>query len=115
MRFLGIGDSNDLLALYLQLERQGHEVRVHVRDPDAADVGEGLVNRVDDWRAALPWIRDAGQDGVLLFETATDGQLQDSLRAGGYQVIGGSAAGDRLEAGPEARERTPATLGLPTA
>jgi len=115
MRFLGIGDSNDLLALYLQLERQGHEVRVHVRDPDAADVGEGLVTRVDDWRAALPWIRDAGQDGVLLFETATDGPLQDSLRAGGYQVIGGSAAGDRLESERESGQKLLATLGLLTA
>ena len=115
MRFLGIGDSNDLLALYLQLEHQGHEVRVHVRDPDAADVGLGLVPRVDDWRAALPWVRTAGREGVLLFETATDGVLQDSLRREGYQVIGGSAAGDRLEAEREVGQQLLATLGLRTA
>ncbi|HET9155871.1 MAG TPA: hypothetical protein VFN91_04340 [Myxococcaceae bacterium] len=115
MRFLGIGDSNDLLALYLQLEQQGHEVRVHARDLDAADVGVGLVSRVRDWRAELPWIRDAGQDGVLLFETATDGALQDSLRANGYQVIGGSAGGDRLESDREFGQKLLATLGLPTA
>jgi phosphoribosylamine--glycine ligase len=115
MRFLGIGDSNDLLALYLQLGQQGHEVRVHVRDPDAADVGQGLVCRVEDWRAELPWIRDAGQGGVVLFETATDGALQDSLRADGYQVIGGSAGGDRLESDREFGQKLLATLGLPTA
>lgn len=115
MRFLGIGDSNDLLALYLQLEEQGHEVRVHVRDPDAADVGEGLVTRVEDWRAELPWVRAAGQNGVILFETATDGALQDSLRVEGYQVIGGSAAGDRLESEREFGQKLLATLGLPTA
>jgi phosphoribosylamine--glycine ligase len=115
MRFLGIGDSNDLLALYLQLGQQGHEVRVHVRDPDAADVGQGLVCRVEDWRAELPWIRDAGQGGVVLFETATDGALQDSLRADGYQVIGGSAGGDRLESDREFGQKLLAALGLPTA
>ena len=115
MRFLGISDSNDLLALYLQLEQQGHEVRVHVRDPDAADVGEGLVTRVGDWRSELPWVRDAGQDGVVLFETATDGALQDSLRAGGFHVIGGSAAGDRLESEREFGQKLLSTLGLPTA
>src|SRR5689334_15829689 len=115
MRFLGIGDSNDLLALHLQLEQQGHDVRVHVRDPDAADVGEGLVTRVTDWRAELPWVRDAGKDGVVIFETATDGPLQDSLRADGYQVIGGSAAGDRLESEREFAQKLLATLGLPTA
>ncbi|MGZ6080893.1 MAG: hypothetical protein ACXWK4_08775 [Myxococcaceae bacterium] len=115
MRFLGIGDSNDLLALYLQLDRQGHEVRVHVRDPEAADVGRGLVTRVEDWRAELQWIRAAGRDGVLLFETASDGALQDSLRGEGYQVIGGSAAGDRLESERALGQQLLAMLGLRTA
>ncbi len=115
MRFLGIGDSNDLLGLYLQLDRQGHEVRVHVRDPEAADVGRGLVTRVEDWRAELQWIRAAGRDGVLLFETASDGALQDSLRGEGYQVIGGSAAGDRLESERALGQQLLAMLGLRTA
>jgi phosphoribosylamine---glycine ligase len=115
MRFLGIGDSNDLLALYLQLDREGHEVRVQVRDPEAADVGRGLVPLVEDWRAELEWIRAAGREGVVLFETATDGALQDSLRAEGFQVIGGSAAGDRLESRREAGQQLLATLGLRTA
>ncbi|MGZ6131981.1 MAG: hypothetical protein ACXWLF_08150 [Myxococcaceae bacterium] len=115
MRFLGIGDSNDLLALYLQLDRQGHEVRVHVRDPEAADVGRGLVELVEDWRAELQWIRAAGPDGVLLFETASDGALQDSLRGEGYQVIGGSAAGDRLESERALGQQLLAMLGLRTA
>ena len=88
---------------------------MHVRDPDAADVGEGLVTRVGDWRSELPWVRDAGQDGVVLFETATDGALQDSLRAGGFHVIGGSAAGDRLESEREFGQKLLSTLGLPTA
>ena len=115
MRFLGIGDSNDLLGLYLQLDRQGHEVRVHVRDPEAADVGRGLVTLVEDWRGELQWIRAAGRDGVLLFETAGDGALQDSLRGEGYQVIGGSAAGDRLESERALGQQLLAMLGLRTA
>jgi phosphoribosylamine--glycine ligase len=68
-----------------------------VRDPDSADVGEGLFTRVADWRSELSWVAEAGEEGVIVFETASDGALQDQLRAEGYQVIGGSEQGDRLE------------------
>ena len=115
MRFLGVGDSNDLLAMYLQLQDAGHEVRVHVRDPDAAEVGEGLVERAPEWPGACAWIREAGRDGVLLFETAVDGALQDALRAEGLQVIGGSAAGDRLESDRAFGQELLARLGMHTA
>lgn len=97
MRVLGIGDWNDLGDLYLQLQRDGHAVRVFIADPEAHDILEGMLPRVADWRSELPWIREAGRDGVIVFETAHHGHLQDELRAGGYQVIGGCAFGDRLE------------------
>lgn len=98
MRILGIGDWNDLGDLYLQLQREGHEVRVHIADPTAHDILDGLIQRVHDWRDHLGWIREAGDDGVIVFETAHHGRLQDDLRAAGYQVIGGCEFGDRLEA-----------------
>jgi len=97
MHVLGIGDSTDLGALYLDLTTRGHSVKVCVRDPDSADVGEGLFTRVADWRSELSWVAEAGEEGVIVFETASDGALQDQLRAEGYQVIGGSEQGDRLE------------------
>lgn len=97
MRFLGIGDDNSLGDLYRQLQAAGHEVKVCIRDEANGDVLGGLVERVTDWQAALPWIREAGGDGIILFETAHDGETQDRLRQDGFQVIGGSRFGDRLE------------------
>jgi phosphoribosylamine--glycine ligase len=88
----------DLGSMYLDLIRRGHDVRVFVGDPDAAaGTMDGLVATTADWRPELDWIRAAGGDGFVLFETAAHGPLQDQLRADGFQVIGGSAYGDRLE------------------
>jgi len=97
MRFLGIGDYADLGDLYLRLMADGHEVRVCVSDPRSQDMFAGMIERVPDWRAELGWVRGAGLDGIILFEGADAGATQDALRAEGYNVIGGSAFGDRLE------------------
>lgn len=97
MRFLGVGDWNDLGSIYLSLVSDGHEVRVYIGKPEGHDILGGMVARVDDWRSSLEWIRAAGRDGIILFETATMGALQDELRRDGFHVVGGSAIGDRLE------------------
>ena len=97
MRVLGIGDYLDLGDLYLNLLRAGHEVRAYVADPQSHDVMAGLVDRVPDWRDELDWIREVGEEGVILCETAHHGKLQDDLRRSGLRVIGGCGVGDRLE------------------
>jgi phosphoribosylamine--glycine ligase len=99
MRFLGIGDSCDLSALYLRLLAEGHDVKVHIAEPLCRTTLAGLVTQATDWRAELDWIRAAGSRGIILFENTTKsrGELQDQLRREGYCVIGGSGYGDRLE------------------
>ena len=97
MRFLGVGETNDLGDMYLRLIARGHEVRVYMSDPDSEGVMQGMLSFTDDWRNELEWIRTAGDDGLILFEGVSDGKTQDELRAKGFHVIGGSALGDRLE------------------
>src|SRR5947209_1173670 len=99
MRFLGIGDSCDLGALYLRLIKEGHEVRVSVANPICQGTLAGLVMQVPDWKAELEWVRAAGNQGIVLFENVAEhrGELQDELRRDGLPGIGGSAYGDRLE------------------
>jgi phosphoribosylamine--glycine ligase len=99
MRFLGIGDSCDLGSLYRRLIDDGHAVRVHVGNTLCRGTLAGIVPQTPDWRQELEWVREAGEDGIILFENVAGGRgvLQDQLRGQGYNVIGGSAYGDRLE------------------
>lgn len=98
MKFLGIGEYCDLGALYSRLIEAGHEVKVFVQNPDYHEIYKGILSFTPDWRLELDWIRQAGSDGIILFESASKGPEQDVLREDGYQVIGGSSFGDKLEA-----------------
>jgi phosphoribosylamine--glycine ligase len=115
MRFLAIGDTCDMASMYVRLVEQGHEVRVFISEPGCHDVLAGMVPRTADWRGELDWIRQAGEDGIILFENVSHdrGALQEELRRDGYQVVGGSAYGDRLENDRAFAQRILADLGFP--
>lgn len=114
MRILGVGDYADLGSIYIRLARDGHDVRVFIAEEESHDVLAGLIHRIDDWRAALPWIREAGDDGLILFEEVGRGEIQDELRRDGYHVLGGSALGDRIEQDRAFGQRVLSELGLRT-
>ncbi len=115
MRFLGVGETNDLGDMYLRLAARGHSVKVCVTDERSRDVMQGMLAFTDDWRRELDWIRDGGADGVILFETASDGEAQDELRRDGFSVIGGSSLGDRLEGDRAYGQQVLGEAGLATA
>src|SRR3978361_1429124 len=117
MRFLGIGDSCDLGALYMRLSADGHQVKVFVAEPLAQGTMAGLVQHTSSWENELDWVRASGDQGIILFENVaqTRGELQDKLRKDGFHVIGGSAYGDRLENDRAFAQRVLADIGLRTA
>ena len=116
MRFLGVGDNCDLGALYLRLIEEGHDVRISIANPLCQGTLAGLVEQIADWQAELPWIRAAGNEGIILFENVAKrrGEAQDALRRDGFNVIGGSAYGDRLENDRGYAQRVLAEIGLST-
>jgi phosphoribosylamine---glycine ligase len=95
MRFLGIGKDGSLGDMYLALLRAGHEVRTYIEDPQWRSILRGFIHLTEDWRRELDWVRQEG--GIIIFERADQGELQDELRRDGFHVIGGSAFGDRME------------------
>jgi phosphoribosylamine---glycine ligase len=114
MRFLGIGDYCDLGALYLRLIEEGHEVKISIGNPLCRGTLAGLVEQTPDWRCELDWIHAAGGEGIILFENVAKnrGELQDELRKEGFNVIGGSAYGDRLENDRAYAQRVLGAAGL---
>src|SRR3954471_17497454 len=117
MRFLGIGDSCDLGALYMRLLADGHEVKVFVKEPLAQGTMAGLVEHTSNWESELEWVGTSGDQGIILFENVAQarGELQDRLRKDGFHVIGGSAHGDRLENDRACAQRALGDIGLQTA
>jgi phosphoribosylamine--glycine ligase len=114
MRVLGIGDTNDLASMYLRLQEEGHEVRIFASEPAGREALAHALTFTDDWRDELPWVREAA-DGVILFEGADQGEIQDDLRRQGYRVIGGSQFGDALEKDRASAWRCFALLASPAA
>src|SRR3954466_8843755 len=114
MTFLGIGDSCALGALYLRLIAEGHEVKVHVSKALCHGTLAGMLERVEDWRNELEWVRKAKDEGIILFENVEEkrGALQDELRGDGFNVIGGSSFGDTLENDRGFAQAVLADLGL---
>jgi phosphoribosylamine--glycine ligase len=117
MRFLGIGDTCDLGALYMRLLADGHEVKIFVADPLAQGTMAGLVEHTPSWKNELDWVKAAGEQGIILFENVAQarGALQDKLRKDGFHVVGGSAYGDRLENDRAFAQRVLSDIGLQTA
>ncbi len=117
MRFLGIGDTCDLNSLYVRLIEDGHAVKVSITEPLCHGTLAGIVERTDSWEAELDWVREAGQDGIVLFENVAHqrGALQDRLRREGFNVVGGSTYGDLLENDRGYAQKVLAELGLPIA
>lgn len=73
------------------LVKEGHEVKSYIKAPHDADVYQGFVERIDDWK---PWVDWAD---VIVFDDVEFGSIADGLRKKGKLVIGGSEYTDRLE------------------
>lgn len=103
--------SGELIAgdLAYRLKLEGCEVKLFIADASRKDCFENMVEKVADWRKELDWV---GKDGLIVFDDIGYGKIQDELRAAGYQVIGGSEGGDKIEKDREFAQKTFAEYGI---
>lgn len=89
MRVLLIADAGDgLLDLALRAQNARHNVRVFIRkfDHRTRPIGQGLIERVADWRLHMDWCDLAILEGNGVYMAD-----MDAWRARGKLIIGGTA------------------------
>lgn len=75
-----------------QIKKEGHEVKLYTRDEHDKEVGNGFIEKIDDWKEFVDWA-----DVIVFDDTLGMGPEAEKLRADGKKVIGGTAYTDRLE------------------
>lgn len=75
----------------MRLLSEGHKVRMWIQDPKYKQVGDGLVEKVDDYYSALKWC------DFIITDDSGFGQLAEDLREEGHVVWGGTKNTDEWE------------------
>ena len=91
MKFLFVTFEALSADLAWQLKKEGHEVKFYCHDLPEKDVGDGFIEKVEQWEPLKDWA------DVIVMDDIGFGSKADQLRAEGKKVVGGSAYTDRLE------------------
>lgn len=79
------------IDLAWRIRQEGSEVKFYIADKSCKDVGDGFVEKVDDWKEWKDWA------DVIVFDDIGFGEMADKFRKEGKIVIGCSAYTDKLE------------------
>jgi len=90
-KFLFVSSFGTILDLAWQVKKEGAEVKMWVQSRREKDIGDGFVDKVDEWERAKDWA------DIVIFDDSGFGPLCDRLRREGKSVVGGTAYTDRLE------------------
>jgi phosphoribosylamine--glycine ligase len=90
-KFRLIGTHAESVGLALRLKQEGHSVSFYVKDPEAKNVYQGIIERVDSPVVGID------KDTIVIMDTVGFGKQADALKKAGYSVYGGSQIADDLE------------------
>jgi|SRR3989344_1309727 len=75
-----------------QVVKEGHQVKFYIKNKEYKEVGDGLVEKVDDWKKEVEWA-----DIIVFDDVLGMGEKADQVRKQGKLVVGGTAYTDKLE------------------
>ncbi|MGI0088351.1 MAG: phosphoribosylglycinamide synthetase C domain-containing protein [Nitrosotalea sp.] len=91
MKFLFVTNEALSMDCAYRIKEEGHDVKFSIHSKDEKDVGDGFVEKVDQWEEHVGW------SDVIVFDDIGFGKIAEKLRSEGKKVIGGSTYTDRLE------------------
>ena len=90
-KFLFVSFEALAVDLARKIKKEGNDVKFYIEDPTQKDIGDGMFEKVDDWKAYKDWA------DVIIFDDIGFGKEADALRKEGKAVVGGSVYTDNLE------------------
>ncbi len=105
-KFLFVSPDADVTDLVWEIKKEGHEVKMHIEDPKQKDVGDGFVEKTDDWKQEIDWA------DVVVFDAVGFGNIAENLRKKGKLVVGGAVYTDKLETDREFGQNEMKSVGL---
>lgn len=90
-KFLVVSFEGLAADLAWQLVKEGHDVKMHITNSEDKDVGDGFIQKIDNWKQHIDW------SDCIIFDDVGFGKTADRLRKKGKLVVGGSEYTDRLE------------------
>ncbi|MBI2900457.1 MAG: phosphoribosylamine--glycine ligase [Planctomycetes bacterium] len=91
MRFLFVSRWALIHDVAWTVKKEGHEARYAVLSKADREVGDGFVEKVENWEAHREWA------DVVVFDDSDFGEACEKLRREGKAVVGGTKYSDRLE------------------
>jgi len=90
-KFIIHTEFGELLDIAIHLKNEGNEVVMYIPDRESKKVGDGMVEKIENWHNEL------GKGSIWLVDGCSHGNLQDWLRSQGEFIFGGCEMGDKLE------------------
>jgi len=89
-----------------QIKKEGHEVKVYIRNETDQDVYDGFIEKIERWEDYVDWA------DAVVFDDVGFGEIADELRKKGKLVVGGSGYTDKLEDDREFGQTEMAKAGM---
>lgn len=90
-KFLFVSYDGSTIDLAWTVAKEGHQVRFSIEKDELQEIGDGFVEKVDDWQNSVKWA------DIVVFDHIGSGLVAKELRDQGKLVIGGTPYTDQLE------------------